>query len=47
MIRRERGLPRVERTDPVEDIEPPAVASAPTHGDSGPLLKAPAANHQE
>ena len=32
---------------PVEDIEPPAVASAPAHGDSGMVLKAPAANHQE
>jgi chromosome partitioning protein len=48
MIRRERGLPRAAgRTDPVEDIEPPAVASAPAHGDSGMVLKAPAANHQE
>jgi chromosome partitioning protein len=48
MIRCERGLPRAAgRTDPVADIEPPVVASAPALGDSGMVLKAPAANHQE
>jgi chromosome partitioning protein len=45
VIRRERGLPRSGPVDPVDDIEPPAAVSA--HGDSGPVLKAPAANHQE
>ncbi|MES1153566.1 MAG: ParA family protein, partial [Rhodanobacter sp.] len=43
VIRRERGLPRSGPVGPVDDIEPPA----PAHGDSGPTLKAPAANHQE
>ncbi|KZC43681.1 chromosome partitioning protein, partial [Rhodanobacter sp. FW510-R12] len=43
VIRRERGLPRgaAHAVDPVDDIEPPV------HGDSGPTLKAPAANHQD
>jgi chromosome partitioning protein len=44
VIRRERGLSRgaaAHAADPVDDIEPPV------HGDSGPTLKAPAANHQE
>ena len=45
IIRRERGQPRGAQPDPVENIEAPA--SAPAHGDSGPTLKAPAANHQE
>ena len=40
VIRRERGLPPAEIVD-VEAIEPPA------HGNNGPTLKAPAANHQE
>ncbi|HEY8683797.1 MAG TPA: ParA family protein, partial [Rhodanobacter sp.] len=47
MIRRERGLPRAERSDPSEDIDPPAAASAPAQGARSPTLKAPAANHQE
>jgi chromosome partitioning protein len=46
MIRRERALTRTDRVDPVNHIEP-AAASVPAHGDSGPTLKAPAANHQE
>jgi chromosome partitioning protein len=37
-------LTRTGHADPVEDIEP---AAASTHGDSGPTLKAPAANQQE
>ncbi|GGY31249.1 chromosome partitioning protein ParA [Rhodanobacter panaciterrae] len=45
IIRRERALTRTDHVDPVDNIEPPAAASA--HGDSGPTLKAPAANHQE
>jgi len=45
IIRRERALTRTDQVDPVEDIEPPA--AAPAHGDSGPTLKAPAANQQE
>jgi len=45
IIRRERALTRTDPVGPVEDIEPPA--AAPAHGDSGPTLKAPAANHQE
>ncbi len=45
IIRRERALTRADHVDPVEDIEPLAATTA--HGDSGPALKAPAANHQE
>ena len=46
IIRRERVLTRTDHVEPVEeDIDPPA--AAPAHGDSGPTLKAPAANHQE
>jgi chromosome partitioning protein len=45
IIRRERGLSRGVQPDPVEDIE--ALVSAPAHDDSGPVLKAPAANHQD
>src|SRR5690348_2975116 len=45
IIRRERALIRADHVDPVEDIEQPAAATA--HGDSGPTLKAPAANHQD
>ncbi len=45
MIRRERELTQNRSTAPVENIEPPASASART--DSGPTLKAPAANHQD
>ncbi|HTH67311.1 MAG TPA: ParA family protein, partial [Rhodanobacter sp.] len=42
VIRRERGLPR-SAADPVEALE----AAVPPHDDGGPVLKAPAANHQE
>ena len=42
IIRRERGLPAA--AEPAHTIEP---APAPAHADSGPALKAPAANHQE
>mgnify|MGYP001551080384 CR=1 FL=1 len=45
VIRRERGLPRSVAAEPVEDIE--VAAPTPAHDDSGPVLKAPAANHQE
>ena len=44
VIRRERKLAQGDTADPVEDIEPAGVCSP---GDSGPTLKAPAANHQE
>ena len=42
IIRRERGLPAA--AEPAHTIEP---VPAPAHADSGPALKAPAANHQE
>ena len=45
MIRRERALSRGAAADPAEDIE--VAAPAPAQEDSGPTLKAPAANHQE
>ena len=42
VIRRERGLPpRASHAEALDDIE------TPVHGDSGPTLKAPAANHQD
>jgi len=50
MIRRERGLPAIEGEE-AEVVggegDLPATADAPAHGNPGPTLKAPAANHQE
>jgi chromosome partitioning protein len=45
MIRRERTLTQKRNAAPVDDIEPPAPAAAPT--ERGPMLKAPAANQQD
>jgi chromosome partitioning protein len=45
MIRRERALINHPGSAPVDDVDEPA--TEPTHNDSGPTLKAPAANQQD